>query len=213
MTLSQYFVCFIIYGFFGWIYESLYYSVQFRKPVNTGFLHVCFCPIYGFACVGNMVLFGNTENCAVIFLASTIVISLLEYFVSWLLEDMFGKRWWDYRGWPLNINGRISLFSSLAFGVMSLVQMKLLHPSIVGFVTGLSEKYTYATILLFTAIIILDILITIKDMDKEADRLWFLNEQLPILHNANEKLSETAKVIADKYSNARSRIRERIGRL
>ncbi|MGN0164218.1 MAG: putative ABC transporter permease [Candidatus Ornithomonoglobus sp.] len=212
MTLSQYFVCFIIYGFFGWIYESLYYSVQLRKPVNTGFLHVCFCPIYGFACVGNAVLFKNTENGVIIFVTSMLVISLMEYFVSWLLETLFGKRWWDYRELPFNINGRISLFSSLAFGAMSLVQMKLLHPSVAGFVTRLSEKYTYVTILLFMAVIILDLLLTIKDMDKEENKLWFVNEQLPILHNANEKLSEKVKLIADKYSDARSRIREKMGR-
>lgn len=212
MTLSQYFVCFIIYGFLGWIYESLYYSVQLRRPVNTGFLHVCFCPIYGFACVGNMILFRNTENCAVIFLTSMLVISLLEYFVSWLLEELFEKRWWDYSNWPFNINGRISLISSLAFGVMSLAQMKLLQPSVAGFVIRLSEKYTYVTILLFMVIVFLDILLTVKDMDKEEDKLWFVNEQLPVLHNANEKISEKVRVLADKYSNARNRIRDRIGR-
>ncbi|MGN0181067.1 MAG: putative ABC transporter permease [Candidatus Ornithomonoglobus sp.] len=212
MTLSQYFVCFIIYGFFGWIYESLYYSVQLRKPVNTGFLHVCFCPIYGFACVGNVILFKNIENSVIIFVTSMLVISLLEYFVSWMLEALFEKRWWDYSGWPANINGRVSLLSSLAFGVMSVAQMKLLHPSVAGFIIRLTEKYTYITILLFMAIIILDLLVTVRDMDKKDGKLWFVNEQTSMFQNANEKLSEKVKVITDKYSNAKDRIRNRIGR-
>lgn len=212
MTLSQYFVCFIVYGFFGWIYESLYYSVQLRKPVNTGFLHVCFCPIYGFACVGNAILFKNTENSMIIFVTSMLMISMMEYFSSWILEALFEKRWWDYSGWPVNINGRVSLLSSLAFGVMSVAQMKLLHPSVAGFVMRLSEKYTYITILLFMAIIMLDCLVTIRDMDKKDGKLWFVNEQMSVIRNANEKFSEKLKGITDKYSDAKNRIRDRMGR-
>lgn len=212
MMLSQYVVCFIIYGFFGWIYESLYYTVQLKKPVNTGFLHVCFCPIYGFACVANAVLFRNTENPAVIFAGSMLVISGFEYAVSWLLETLFEKRWWDYSEWPANVNGRISLFSSLAFGALSLTQMKLLNPSVEGFIMRLSEKSVHAIILMFLVIVMLDLMITIRDMDKTEDRLWFVNEELPGLHNANEKLSEKARVIADKYMDVRERIRDKIGK-
>lgn len=214
MTLSQYFVCFVIYGFFGWIYESLYYTVQFKKPVNTGFLHVCFCPIYGFACVGNAVLFRNTESPVIIFLTSMLVISMLEYFASWLLEALFEKRWWDYSGWPVNVNGRISLFSSLAFGALSLGQMKLLQPSVAGFVMRMPGYSIHAVIFAFLFIILLDLLITVRELDKneEEERLWFLNEELPVLHNANVKLSEKARVLADKCSDVKGRIRHRIGK-
>lgn len=205
MTFSQYFLCFIIYGFFGWIYESIYYTLLLRKPVNTGFLHVCFCPIYGFACTANIAMFKNTENGAVIFIVSLLVISAIEYIASALLEELFGKRWWDYGKWPLNLNGRISLFSSLAFGAMSLVQMRLIQPSVEGFVLRISDKYTYTIIALFLVIIALDLTVTLRDMDKEDEKLWFVKANIPRLRGSGGRLAEKAKVIADKYRSIRGR--------
>jgi uncharacterized membrane protein len=202
----------VIYGFFGWVYESIYYTVQFKKPVNTGFLHICFCPIYGFACVGNAIMFRNVDSPVAIFLCSMLVISALEYFVSWLLENLFSKRWWDYTNWPLNLNGRISLLSSLAFGAMSLLQMRFLQPSVENFVMRLSERAEYTTIFLFLIIIALDITVTVKDMDKENSKLWFVREELPALKRANENFSKKVRLLSDRYYDIRERIKEIIGK-
>ena len=38
-------VCyFIIYSFMGWIVESTFKSILFKKPINSGFLHRSFYP-------------------------------------------------------------------------------------------------------------------------------------------------------------------------
>ena len=47
MSICQYFLCFAVFSFIGWAYETVYYSIQQRKFVNSGFLSTCFCPIYG----------------------------------------------------------------------------------------------------------------------------------------------------------------------
>lgn len=212
MLLSQYFVCYIIYGFLGWMYESFFYSVQFKRPVNTGFLHICFCPIYGFACVGNAIVFRNIESPAVIFVVSMLLISILEYITSYFLERTFSRRWWDYSDWPCNINGRVSLFSSLGFGTLSLMQMKLIHPAVAGVVTRLSDKMTDGIIALFLMVIALDLMLSIKEIERGDRDLWFVDEELPGLQKANERIEETVKVISERYSDMRRRIRGRWGR-
>lgn len=212
MLLSRYLVYFIIFSFLGWLYESLFYSFQFKKPVNTGFLRGCICPIYGLACLSNAVFLGKTESGALIFLLSMTGISAIEYTVSYLLERLFNKRWWDYSDWPVNINGRISLFSSLAFGLLSYVQLRYLHQPIMDFVMGLSENTLRAVVVMSVIYVALDVMLTLRDMDKENQRLWFLEETSPMICRAAEKVNRRARKLSDKCSDMYQRIRERIGR-
>lgn len=212
MTLSQYFICFMVYSFLGWVYESLFYSFQFRKPVNTGFLRGCICPIYGLACVANAVVFGNVKSNLTIFLLSMLMISSIEYIVSWILENLFNKRWWDYSDWPLNLHGRISVISSLGFGALSLVQMRFIHPVVKVLIMRIPERTAAALVFIFAIAVMLDLLLTVKDIDKVDDKLWFVDEESPAVQRANEKFSETKKNITDRYSEIKDRIRTYIGR-
>lgn len=211
MTLSQYFICFMIYSFLGWIYESLFYTFQFKKPVNTGFLKGCICPIYGLACVLNMMMFKNINNSAVIFLMSMVTISLVEYVVSWLLESVFEKRWWDYSNWPLNLNGRISLISSLAFGLLSLMQMKIINPSVVSVVLRIPESTVHILVIGMTFLVAFDLLFTVKGMDKSDDKLWFVETQSPVVNRANKKIAATKNLFMERYNNIIDRIRDWMG--
>ncbi len=212
MTLSQYFICFIVYSFLGWVYESLFYTFQFKKPVNTGFLRGCICPIYGFVCVINIVILGDVKSNLAIFIASMITVSVMEYIVSYLLEHLFGKRWWDYSDWPLNINGRISLISSLGFGAMSLIQLRFLHPAIMKVIVHIPPGTMKLITILFIAALAYDLYSTIKDMDKSDDKLWFVDEESETIRQANEKLEEKKKNIALRYTIMKDRIRNTLNR-
>lgn len=212
MTLSQYFICFIVYSFLGWVYESLFYTFQFKKPVNTGFLRGCICPIYGFVCVINIVILGDVKSNLAIFIASMITVSVMEYIVSYLLEHLFGKRWWDYSDWPLNLNGRISLISSLGFGAMSLIQLRFLHPAIMKVIVHIPPGTMKLVTILFIAALAYDLYSTIKDMDKSDDKLWFVDEESETIRQANEKLEEKKKNIALRYTVMKDRIRNTLNR-
>lgn len=212
MILSQYIIYFIIYSFFGWVYESLFYSVQFRKPVNTGFLRGCFCPIYGLACVSNIILLGNIHSNMQVFFISMIAISSIEYIASSVLENIFDKRWWDYSDWPLNIKGRVSLISSLCFGILSLAQLRILQPFVGAFVESLPERISYAFIAITAISIMADLLITIKSMDKADEKLWFIAEESELMQRRTEKLSERTRAIGVCCSNVCERLRDRINR-
>lgn len=212
MTLSQYFICFIIYSFLGWVYESLFYTFQFKKPVNTGFLRGCICPIYGIVCVMNIAFWGNVKSGVLIFFASMITVSVMEYIVSYVLEHLFKKRWWDYSDWPLNINGRISLISSVGFGAMSLLQLRLLQPTIMKVVLHIPPGTVKLISILFIIAVVFDLYLTIRDMDKDDDKLWFVDEESDAFRNANEKLEEKRREIELRYSNVKDRIKNTLNR-
>ena len=50
--------------------------------------------------------------------------------VSFILEMLFGLRWWDYSNDFLNIQGRVSLLYSIFWGVIGLILLEKLHPYI-----------------------------------------------------------------------------------
>ena len=138
MSFCQYFLCFAVFSFIGWAYETVYYSIQQRKFVNSGFLSTCFCPIYGMGAMLDLILLGWIENPLILFFAGMVVTCSLEYFVSWLLETLFHKRWWDYTGWPGNINGRVCLIGGIAFGTFTVALIKLIAPVTIDMIDSVS---------------------------------------------------------------------------
>ncbi|MBQ3425799.1 MAG: putative ABC transporter permease [Clostridia bacterium] len=204
--MDKYCIYFVVYSFLGWIYESLFYSAQLRKPVNTGFLHGCFCPIYGLACVANVALLNGIENNALLFIMSMLIISVIEFTVSYVLETLFDKRWWDYSNWPCNINGRISLISSLGFGIMSVIQLRMIHPFIEAGTEALSNSARSVFLGVTLICISIDLLYTVIRMNKEEERYEFLDEGAEFAKRAFDRMEE------GRIHNLKEYIRERFSK-
>lgn len=154
LTVQRYFLCFVFYSFVGWLYESIFYTIQQRKWVNTGFLNGCICPIYGLGAVLDWILLHNIQSPIRIFFYAMVLTCTLEYIISYVLEKLFNERWWDYTGWPFNLNGRICLIGGLAFGTMSVMLVKFIHPHTMNAVMRLSP----AAVTLLCAVLFIIIL-------------------------------------------------------
>ena len=178
---------FTIYSFLGWVCESTYCSIGQKKLVNRGFLNGPFCPIYGFgALLVISILSPFVNNIPVLFIASIIVTSTLEYITSYVLEKIFHMSWWDYSTYKYNINGRVCLQNSLMFGLLSLFVMLVIHPAIDDFVASINTKVAFALSVLFATYFIVDTIIT-------AGTILHLNERLEKLHGLHEDLLEKRK--------------------
>lgn len=178
---------FTIYSFLGWVCESTYCSIGQKKLVNRGFLNGPFCPIYGFgALLVISILSPFVNNIPVLFIASIIVTSTLEYITSYVLEKIFHMSWWDYSTYKYNINGRVCLQNSLMFGLLSLFVMLVIHPAIDDFVASINIKVAFALSVLFATYFIVDTIIT-------AGTILHLNERLEKLHELHEDLLEKRK--------------------
>ena len=161
-TYGYLFIWFIIYSFFGWVYESLWASFNEKQWVNRGFLSGPVIPIYGFGAL--LILFcllRYYEDPVVIFVFGVIITSALEYFVSFLLEKIFHNKWWDYSNKKYNINGRICLQNSLAFGVLSLIIIYVVTPGYYFLFSLFDFKLWMILAIIFTVIFVLDVIYSI----------------------------------------------------
>lgn len=129
--VSALFLSFLVYGFIGWLYESTICGLaNVGHFVNSGFLLGPCCPIYGVGALACWFLLRNIENTVVLFVASAIVCSVIEYVVGVLLEKVTHARFWDYSNKPFNINGRVCLYGALIFGAGSVLVCRVTEPAL-----------------------------------------------------------------------------------
>ncbi len=185
LALCQYFLCFAIFSFIGWAWESVYYTIQQGEWVNSGFLSTCFCPIYGLGSLIALWALGRIENSFLLFFAAMIIMTVFEYIISWGLEKLFHQRWWDYTNWPLNINGRVCIISGMAFGIMVVLLIKIIAPFTLGVLGSISPLTVEISALIIAAIMLADTIVTIVYMD--TSKLWYVDKQSEIF----EKISES----------------------
>lgn len=183
------FLNFIIYSFIGWICETLYCSVFAKKFINRGFLNGPFCPVYGFGALLIIFLLGNLpKNIVLVFLAGTIITTILEYFTGWLLEAIFHAKWWDYSHNKFNIKGRICLTNSILFGLLSVILVLFIQPfvnSVVAILPYIAKMWMTGSLF---AYVIADMSVTIRSMH-------CLNVRL-------ETISRTVSAIKDRLDNS-----------
>lgn len=131
MELYEIILCFFIYGFLGWCTEVAFAAGKERRFVNRGFLNGPICPIYGVGVVAVVVLLEPYENnLFILYVASIIVVTALEWVTGFILEKLFHSKWWDYSNMPLNLNGYVCLLFSLIWGVACVAIVKWIHPFI-----------------------------------------------------------------------------------
>ena len=196
---------FFIYSFIGWVWEVILSFFEYKKFINRGFLIGPFLPIYGFGGFITTVFFskyaaytGTVQseilNIIFIFVCTTLVCSVLEYFTSWLMEKLFNNRWWDYSNFKINLNGRICLFCSCGFGFGCTLCLKVVNPilrQIINIPTPFLKCLDIALILL----IFIDTMTSFKIINN------FKNISNSIVEDSTEKITTMVrKTILDNYN-------------
>ncbi|MBQ8926787.1 MAG: putative ABC transporter permease [Oscillospiraceae bacterium] len=125
---------FTVCAFVGWLYEELLSLTVVGHYEDRGLLHLPVCPIYGFFGLILLLLFRRHRAWYLVFAVSTVLTTVLELACSYLLEWTLHVWAWDYSAWPLNFEGRISVPSSLIFGVLSVILVSIVHPLMQRFV-------------------------------------------------------------------------------
>lgn len=161
--IERWFLWFVIYGFFGWAYESTLCSITGKKLVNRGFLNGPICPIYGVGAIAVVyVLTPLRDNWAALFFISAVLTTALEYLTSWLMEKLFHARWWDYSKRFMNIHGRVCLLGFVAFGAMSTLVVRCVHPHVAMLTDKLSATATHVLAAALAALLIADLSMTLS---------------------------------------------------
>lgn len=122
---------FFIYAVLGWILETFYALGTLGHFVKRGFLYGPLCPIYGWGAVILISCLKKYKSKPLkLFIYSAVIFSVFEYVAGFALDALFADRWWDYTNDFMNLNGRISIFFSFAWGFIALIFIHFVHPSI-----------------------------------------------------------------------------------
>lgn len=155
---------FFLYSFFGWILESAWVSILKRHFVNRGFLRLPMLPIYGTGAVMLLWLTQPVQDSFVLlFLVGAVGATVLEYVTGWVMERLFKMKYWDYSDQPFNFHGYICLSSTIAWGFLTILLTRVIHPPIAKFVLGLNPRIEIPVIAVVGAAFAADAVMSVKE--------------------------------------------------
>lgn len=164
---------FICFSIIGWLYEVALFLIDDHIFVNRGVLYGPWLPVYGAGALVIYLLFYHLKKKPVkigkfnirplliyvyIVLITTIVELLTTYIIEFLKSDW--RKLWDYSGSFMNFQGRISLPSSLKFGLIGIIGVYIIIPLIDKFIgsnSKVNKIITYIIFLLFIVDVIIHI--------------------------------------------------------
>lgn len=183
---------FYTYAFIGWCVEVVYAASVKGKFVNRGFDLGPVCPIYGFGVVIIVLCLGRvSDSLPILFVASVLLSSLLEFLVGFVLEKFFNEKWWDYSDEPFNIKGYICLRFSLLWGLACVFVINLIHPIVMKIIRCIPKGFGTALLVVFTITFLTDFIITILNLLKIRKNLRAINEIEDTLERLSASIGNT----------------------
>ena len=174
---------FIIYSFLGWCLESVYKTIIFKKPTNSGFLYGPFCPMYGIGAV-LMIWAGQlSSNPIVIFIMAFLIFSVWEYLVAVIIEKLFKTKYWDYSHLKFNIQGRVCLKNSIYWGILGVLLIYVIQPVI----RNLTEMIPHDILVYVDVILMIAILV---DTVVNIFRIMFIDKKIRQVFEIGETIKE-----------------------
>lgn len=167
MNLETLFLLFIIYSFLGWLMEEVLVSIKEKKIVDRGFLIGPICPIYGSGALLITILLEKYHNdIIVLFILSTVLGAVLEYFTSYIMEKLFKVRWWDYSHDKYNLNGRICLKTSICFGILGVLMIHFLNPFFTHLLNLIPNTVLQVIAIILAILLIIDTILSFSIISK-----------------------------------------------
>lgn len=180
---------FIIFSILGLIIETTYcYITTGIIESRKGLIIGPFCPIYGLGAATIVAVFGNTKkNKKQLFIQGIISGSILEYIVSYILEAIYGIRFWEYSYLTYNLNGRISLIYSIFWGILTAILITYISPKIDKIINKIPDRkiITISIIIFFT----IDVICTIWAIQTYKNRVINRNS-IAEINNIKEYIEE-----------------------
>ena len=149
-------------GVFGWLYEFIFYYFDSGMK-HWYFQGGNFLPWINIYAHGSLLIIWLTYKFKrkphLVFILSTVITGVLEYFAGWAIFTFLHARYWDYNTEILNfgnINGFICLRSVLFFGISGLILVYIIKPFCIKLSKNKnSKKFMYICIVI-ASIFILD---------------------------------------------------------
>lgn len=148
--------------------ETILYKIN-NWDGSSGIMYGPFTPIYGIGAIliiliskyiFKKVKFNKFIDTILIFIMTTLILSIIEFIGGILIEKLFGIIFWDYSGNKYSLGKYVCLEMSLLWGLMSIIFIYIIKPILDLFVKKIPNIVTIIFIIYF----IIDLTITIMSI-------------------------------------------------
>lgn len=120
---------FVIYSFAGFLLEVVFARATGGRTDRKCLLVLPLCPVYGLGACAILLLPPQVDAFPpLLFVLGGLTATAAEYVMAVFYEEILGVSFWDYRGLPGSVWGRVCLPFTLAWGMLSLPLVYWLHP-------------------------------------------------------------------------------------
>ena len=197
LTLTQYFLLFMIYSIAGWLLEVTCKLIEYKRFINRGFLIGPYCPIYGWGAVAiTLLLYRYSYDPLILFFMTLLTCSVLEYATSWVMEKVFKARWWDYSKRKFNINGRICLETIIPFGLLGCFIIYISNPFFINLINKMNKNTINIIAIVLLVIFITDFIISFFIISRLRKTAKEVNEK-----NSGDNTEEITKKVKEILTN------------
>lgn len=207
LTIHHLFWYFLIFSIAGLVLETIYCYISVGVlESRKGFIWGPLCPVYGVCGTALIWILDKLEykKSWKIFIAGMIIGSIAEYALSYILEAIYGTRFWNYEYLKYNLNGRISLIFSIYWGALSVVLMKVAKPLIDKFIERMKPNKKIVIELGIFVFLIIDCFVTIWGIQTYQNRILYNIEYKAESERFLPKLKE--KIENNYFTNERMSI-------
>jgi uncharacterized membrane protein len=161
--IVDYINIFFLFSILGRLGEWVMYPIIKKSVVKRGLFIGPYCPIYGSGIILIIFILNLGINNNLIFaIISGLLVAILEYLVSFILEKIFKKRWWDYSKYKFNLNGRIALQYIMSFVVYAIIFKIWIYPHLFDWIEMVNQNILIMTAAILSVMLMIDVVTTVK---------------------------------------------------
>lgn len=165
----EWFWYFLLYSFLGYLLEKLFAALA-RSPhrVRKCRLLLPICPVYGFAMVAVLALPPDmTDSFWKLWLYGALTVTAVEFVLHLFYDKVLGVAFWDYSATKMDVDGRICMPFSVAWGVLVVLAVEVIQPWLAWLAVSVPPLLTWAMsgLLVADTFFSLRILLRSRDID------------------------------------------------
>ena len=160
---------FLCYSFLGWVLETATAAVRKKRFVNRGMVNGPFCVIYGIAAALITATTGELHGFW-LFLDCVILATVIEWVAGRLIERWYRERWWNYENIRWNLDGYISLPTSLFWGALGVLVVRFGNRMLLSLFGMLPSLLGRLIVFILAGLIAVDIIATAAILSGQSRR-------------------------------------------
>lgn len=186
---------FVVYSFLGWCAGVIANALMKHRFVNTGFMSLTFCPVYGIGAVlYTLFLAELRENGFFLFIGGAVMGAVLCVLTGVVLQRIFHRKWWDYSRKRFQFDGYLHMGHLAAFGLSAIFIFRVGNPLLFSFLSWLPGTVGFFILLGFMILMGIDVLASVVAV-----------LELKIRLHRVRALTENMQKAADGFGNALTR--------